>query len=355
MKQGKTLSELAATLERNAEAKRDFVADTREITMSPQDNTLQVGVNGGGIDASPTDHCHNQVATYTGIGRRYYRKMMEDSPALLAGNVNHWLHKMPEEDKANRRMVRTMDGQARAFLSDHYLRVDHEHIAEVALQAFQAVPELDVVSCDVTDRKLYIKAVFPRTEQEVKVGDPVQSGVIVSNSEIGGGRSRVDPFWMRLWCLNGCSSMVKEKGYSRIHRGSKIENDGIVYQQDTIEAASKAALLQIRDAVTTFADPKWFDGFVERLRQATEGPIIQKPIDAVQELGKTIGFTSDESDSILERLIRAGDYSQYGMLNAVTNLANDTESYDRASQLEFMGGQILDLNPTQWERIAVAA
>jgi hypothetical protein len=43
------------------------------------------------------------------------------------------------------------------------------------------------------------------------------------------------------------------------------------------------------------------------------------------------------------------------MLNAVTNLANDTESYDRATELEFLGGQVLDLNPSQWERIAVAA
>jgi hypothetical protein len=72
-------------------------------------------------------------------------------------------------------------------------------------------------------------------------------------------------------------------------------------------------------------------------------------------LSKTVGLTQTEGESILERLIRKGDYSQYGMLNAVTNLANDTESYDRATELEFLGGQVLDLNPSQWERIAVAA
>ena len=350
MKTGKTLSDLAATLERNANAKCDFVADTRQITMTPDDNRIVVA----DTSATPTDHCHNQIATYTGIGRRYYRKMADDSPALLAGNVNHWLHKEPTE-KENRRMVRTMDGKARAFLSDCYLRVDNEHIAAIALRVFSDIPDLNVVSCDVTDKKLYIKAVFPRTEREVKVGDAVQSGVVVSNSEIGGGRSRVDPFWMRLWCLNGCASMIKEKGYSRIHRGSKIENDGIIYQQDTIEAATQLALLQIRDAVTTFADPKWFDGFVETLRKATETPLVERPVKAVEVLAKTVGFTQEEGESILERLIREGDYSKYGMLNAVTNLANDTDSYDRASELEFIGGQILDLSPTQWERVAVAA
>jgi hypothetical protein len=350
MKTGRTLQELAAQLDRNTAAKSDYVADTREITMSPDTAELQLAE----VVSTPTEHCHGQIATFTGIGKRYYEQMRDDSPALLAGNVNHWFHKEPS-DKPVRRMIRTMDDTARAFLSDHYLRIDNEQIAEVALTVFRDVPEINVVSCDVTDKKLYIKAVFPRTEREVKVGDPVQSGVVISNSEIGLGRQRVDPFWMRLWCLNGCASMVKGSGFSRIHRGSKIDNDGIVYQQDTVEAATKAILLQTRDAVTQFADPKYFERFVQRLTDASQTKAIERPVKAVEVLAKTVGFSQTEGESILEKLIRNGDYSQYGMLNAVTNLANDIDSYDRATELEFLGGQILDLNPKQWETIALAA
>ena len=43
------------------------------------------------------------------------------------------------------------------------------------------------------------------------------------------------------------------------------------------------------------------------------------------------------------------------MLNAVTNLANDTDSYDRASELELLGGRILDLPANQWHEVAIAA
>ena len=349
MKTGMTLQGLAQQLELNAAAKSDYVADTREITMSADTNELQLS----GVVSEPTDHCHRQVATHTGIGTRYYEQMRNDSPALLADNVNHWFHK--ETEKPSRRMVRMQDNKARAFLSDHYLRVDNEQIAEVALTVFQDVPEIDVASCDVTEKKLYIKALFPRTEQDVKIGDPVQSGVIISNSEIGQGRFRVDPFWMRLWCLNGCASMQKESGFSRIHRGSKIQNDGIVYQQDTIEAATQAILLQCRDAVTQFADPEYFAKFVSSLTEAAQTADVVRPVKAVELLGKTIGLSKLEGESILERLIRAGDYSKYGMLNAVTNLANDTDSYDRATELEFLGGQVLNLNPSQWERVAEAA
>jgi hypothetical protein len=351
MKTGKSLSELAMQLERDADLKHDYVAETTAMFMTT--DTAELLIPSEDVASRPTDHCHRQIATYTGIGTKYYEKMRQDSPELLAGNVNHWLHK--EQEKQPRRMIRTMDGNARAFLSDHYLRVDNEHVAEVALTVFNDVPELEVVSCDVTDTKLYIKAVFPRTEAEVKVGDSVQSGVVVSNSEIGTGRFRVDPFWYRLWCLNGCASMQTEKGFSRIHRGAKIQNDGIVYQQDTVEAAAQALLLQCRDAVTQFADPGYFSGFVDKLKESTETMKLERPVQAVEKLAKTIGLTKDEGESVLERLIREGDYTKYGMLNAVTNLANDVESYDRATELEYAGGLVLDLPRTQWERIAEAA
>jgi hypothetical protein len=360
MKLGKSLTELAQQLERNAAAKTDYVADTREITMSvtPEPASQQVPVGlvvGGGGALEPTDHCHHQIATWSGIGTRYYDKMMQDSPALLAGNVNHWLHKSPE--KECRRMVRTMDGTARAFLSDRYLRLDNEHVAESAFKALEAVPEINVVSCDVTDKKLYIKAVFPRTEGEVKVGDAVQSGVVIRNSEIGGGSYEALPFWYRLWCLNGCASMVKGEGYRRRHLGGKVKGNssGIIYQQDTIEAAAQAALLECRDAVTTFADPEYFSKVIETLREAAQSEQTEQPIKAVEVLGKAIGLNQGEQDSILERFIRNADYSKYGMLNAVTNLANDTESYDRASELEVLGGKVLNLSQSQWHEVAQAA
>ena len=46
--------------------------------------------------------------------------MRSDAPALLAHNVNHWFKTQPAE-----RMVRTLDGKARAFLSNRYRRLDN--------------------------------------------------------------------------------------------------------------------------------------------------------------------------------------------------------------------------------------
>ena len=156
MKTGKTLSELAVQLQANALNKLDYIADTREIMLDPGNSSMIVGSKD---PLSATDHCHQQLSTWTGIGSRYYQKMKVESPALLAGNVNYWLHQ--EREKPVTRLVRSLNGKARAFLSDRYLRLDNEHIAETTLRALELVDDLTLISSDITESKLYMKFVFP--------------------------------------------------------------------------------------------------------------------------------------------------------------------------------------------------
>ena len=47
--------------------------------------------------------------------------------------------------------------------------------------------------------------------------------------------------------------------------------------------------------------------------------------------------------------------SQYGLINAVTRTAEDAKSYDRATELEMAGAAVLDLKPTEWRDLALAA
>ena len=194
---GMNLIELAQEIVRRAEAKRDFVADTSDLVF--ESGALAIG-NAGAFPL--TDHAHGQIAERVGIPKRYYDRMKADAPALLAGNVNHWFQKQPE-----RRMVRTLDGKARAFLSDRYHRIDNERIADAVLPVLVADGGHGaVVSCGITDAKLYLQALFPRLEGEVKTGDPVQGGVIIRNGEIGNGALDIRPMIYRLACSNGCAA-----------------------------------------------------------------------------------------------------------------------------------------------------
>jgi hypothetical protein len=42
-----------------------------------------------------------------------------------------------------------------------------------------------VVSAEITEHRFYLKAVTDRVAGEVKPGDVVQAGLVISNSEIG--------------------------------------------------------------------------------------------------------------------------------------------------------------------------
>jgi hypothetical protein len=76
---------------------------------------------------------------------------------------------------------------------------------------------------------------------------------------------------------------------------------------------------------------------------------------AVEVLGNRLSLTQDEQSSVLRHLIEGGDLSQYGLINAVTRTAEDAKSYDRATELEMAGAVVLDLKPTEWRDLALAA
>ena len=134
--------------------------------------------------------------------------MAQQAPELLANNVNHWLQK-----KNVRRMVRTMDGKARAFLSDRYRVIDHEDVMEAVFDALRDA-EVRLQSHEVTDRRLYIKATFPNIQTEIRKGDVVESGFVVSNSEIGMGGINVQPLGnaSSAWPAATSSYVMKRSG-----------------------------------------------------------------------------------------------------------------------------------------------
>jgi hypothetical protein len=358
MIKGKSIVELAQELQNQIERKKDFVADTREIEFS-HNNGFELTIPGVG-GAAVNDHTHAQISARLGVPKGYYDRLRKDHPQLLVDNVATLFREEPE-----RRMIRTVTNPngvriARAFLSDRYRRVDNEQIAEAALPALIKADGIEIVSCDVTDKKLYIQARFPKLEGEVKVGDPVQAGLIITNSEIGLGALEIRPLIYRLVCTNGLvvpRDLDGVAGLRKQHVGRKVEGgeDYTVYSDETLQADDHALMLKIRDQILALSNPELFLKLVEQMRKTTEGPQVQKPVRAVEELAKAFQLPQKEQDSILESLIRGGDYSRWGVLNAVTAQANEQESYDRAVELEQLGGSILTLPAGEWQRIAEAA
>lgn len=350
MKQGRDLVALATELQRVSAAKQDFVVDSRSIRVRSEAfgsdrGVLEVGTNA--LVIQPL--AHRQIAEKVGVPQRYYDRMLADARELWASNVNHWFTAEP-----GRHMVRSLDGGARALLSDRYRRLDNEDVAGAALPVLLESPDIQVVSCELTETRLYLKAIFPKVEAEVRKGDVVQAGVVISNSEVGLGALSVTPLIYRLVCTNG---MVRaDEAWRKLHIGQMVgaDSSGLALRGETVMAQDKAIALTLQDAIRG-ASAEAFRRSVLRMQEAAESTRIERPIAAIEVLQKKLPLTKGEGESILERLIRDQDYTRYGVMNAVTNLANTVPDYDRASELECLGGRLLDLPANDWRQIAEAA
>lgn len=356
MKTGRSLIELATEIERQASSKVDYIVDTRKASMivpEGQSPKLQLA-NGTTTTLGINTLAHRQLGERVGIPAKYYDRMLSADPELLAHNVNRWFEREPEQ-----RLIRTLDGNARAFLSNRYQRIDNDHVAEVVLPVLLQAKDVEIASCEITESKLYIKAITHAVRAEIssrRRGDFVEAGVIISNSEIGLGAVTVSPFFHFLVCTNG---MIRNKeGIRANHVGTRMDADEFisgVLADDTRKAIDRSVLLKVRDVVNAAMSQVAFDKAIAAMQATTVQQITGSPVAAVEVLGNDFAFAESERSSILRHLIEGADLSRYGLMNAVTRAAEDLESYDRATEFEAAGGRILDLPANDWHRIAVAA
>lgn len=340
MKQGKSLIELGNELQRQRNARKDFIADTRTLEMASTDcgSIMRLFIDNNPHEFTVSDIAHQQIASRLQIPFRYYQKMQNEYPHLLDENINSWFAKNGE-----RRMVRVLDNQVRAFLSDRYRRLDNLELCAAVLPIINEMNGVDIMSCDVTDKHLYIKVVNKKIKAEISVGDVVQAGFVISNSEVGLGSLKVEPLIYRLVCKNGL--IMKDFSQKRYHVGKQVSGDNDaayeIYSDATLEQDDKAFFMKVQDTVRCAVDETRFQMGVDRMRQAMNIPIHSNPVEAVEELADRFQITQNERGDILRQLFMGNDNSRYGLINAVTAASKLANTYERATDLERIGGELL--------------
>ena len=350
MKLGRTIQELAKELDRQNQNKADYLVDTSKVRMESYNGTplLHVLDNHDEDIVEPLDirqTAHEQIGAYLSIPRKYYDRMQSEDPELLAYNVNRWFGRNPEQ-----RMIRTLDGHARAFLSNRYRRIDNFDIAQITLPIIADMPDATIESCEVTENAMFIKAVNPRLTTEVSKGDVVQAGIVIRNSETGQGAVSVHPMIYRLFCLNGMT--VTEAGTRRNHVGriNTADENYLIYSDETIEADQKAFVKKLQDSVRAAVDEAKFAVVVDQMRKAQGISLDTGNIpNLIKMTGSSFGYTEEEGKGIMKHLLDGKDFTLYGLSNAVTRFSQDVESYDRASKLEEIGYTVLTM-PAQMFR-----
>lgn len=365
MKTGRSLTDLAAELQRQAESRKDYIADQGALSTRVVEGEIVLdGINGEPKPLTP--FAYRQVADHLGIPAKYADRMRTDEPQLLAANINAWL----KHDATDKRMVRTLDGRVRAFLSSKFRPLDNFDLAEAVLPVLLE-RKVQISSCELTETRMYIKGILPDLSEplpdglqygvgheNVRLGERgrIVAAVVISNSDVGAGTLRIEPSTFMTWCTN--LAIMKAAAMKKYHvgRAFSADEDFSVYRDETRRADDKAFWLKVRDVTVSAFNPDVFKAAIEQLKAAGKQPIVSEALPTVVEVAvKRLALPVGTGGGILTALAKGGDLSQLGLANAITYVANTTEDYEGATQLERAGGEVLALPPADWKAIAEAA
>lgn len=380
MKTGMTLTKLAAEIERREKTKLDFIAPTEKLTMIVTPPTSAPAGTGliaprmlidtpkGKQDFGINQLAHNQMAENLKIPAAYYNRMLAEAPELLARNVNTWLlNPLRElrEEPSKRRMVRTLDGNMRAFLSDKFRPLENEDLAEAVLPVLLE-KDLLILSCDITPTRLYIKAVSKNIERDVPknhkrgdgshvIYDTLSPAITISNSEVGFGALSIETGTYTKGCTNLAMFGASMRKY---HTGARAELSDEVYKMlsdKTRRLTDASVWAQTRDLVRAAFDMERFNATIDKLTVAGAQRIEDDVVQVIERVGKRFTLSEGERKGILARLIEGADLSRYGLHSAITRHSADVDDYDRATALERLGGDVIELPKSDWQALAEAA
>ena len=369
-----TLMGLMQKVNELAQRKEDYLADTRQVnfTVSDEGHAGIVLEGQGGVPTkvfAVNDVASGQIATSAGLDTRTARRLQESYPQEYSQLIN----KIHEKEPKNK-MFRThnysssdlnphtfgQDGVVRAVVSDKFKTFDNINLLQSTLpQLIESNAGWKVVNGDVTDKRLYLQLRSQNIEGAgSNVRDVMASGIGLSNSEVGFGSVAVYQMVWTLACLNGMETTNKTRKAHITSAQGDSDTWGLL-TNEAKDADNKALELQVRDLTKAYASREMFDEVIEKMRKASENTINGTAQEAVENLGKVIQLTKKETSNVLDGLMAtigqagyAGEkVSQATMVNAVTAVSHMSD-IDNRSDWQRRGSQVLDLSPSDWQRVA---
>lgn len=282
--------------------------------------------------------------------------------SLLDANVNAWLDDAARRGK--RFLVRAFWDQdpdtvgiARSLLSNRFGFTDNYDVILAVLQAIREAgidtSSLDVL-CDLGERNMRVRVNAPQigvdaTEMLRNYRDPrtgrygrdypiVNAGIVLGNSETGGGAFYGAPRITWQVCTNGQTRTVD--GFREVHLGSTLPEQTIVWSEATHEANLELIKAKTRDAVQTWMSAKYVDEVLHGMREHYDTP-IENAAATIERVAKAHKFTDDEAASILDMFIKGGELTAGGVMQAVTAAAQNVDDPDRSAEYEDMAFDVL--------------
>lgn len=334
--------------------------------MGPNVTMTEEGVGRDNLVLSPSDVFDNGLSSKLSqpgrpLSRAYLRGLRETGRTdLVDANVNGLLHGNKDlgvPGDPRRFLIRTFTGAdghtgyARALLSDSYKTIDNWDVLQSVMQGMTSAG-LDshvVRSADLTNDRMYIKIVVP----EIAVLAPellkdyvspysrnkgadnptVFAGMVISNSDTGGGALTIKPCLEIEICTNGMT--ITQDVVRDVHLGGKLKGEGVVqYGEDTEASNLKTIMLKTRDTVKTFLNEEYMIRAIDSLTHQAGEPLSSTPAKVIEVVTKRAAFSKSDADGILDAFMRGGQVTKGGVVQAVTAYSQTIGDADKAYAMD---------------------
>ena len=362
------LPDLVDMLKAQSDVRYDVVVPASQLELRGGDRSVKGGAarvsEDGGTTADaclvPTPIFDEGVSHRFDIPLKYVRTLrsrvegdVDDyrRGTIYDRNVNYWLAANPNKRHLVRGF-RTDDadepGIARALLSDRYRTIDNYDVLMATLTGVRAAGvEVNIDGGDLSDRRISLRLTCPEvtayadeilggyrspfTGETGSDNPTVFAGLVVKNSETGGGAFTIVPRIVVQVCNNGLQ--LTKDAMRAVHLGGKLDDGVVRWSDDTQQHELSLITSKARDAVATFLDVDYMRTKIQELQELA-GVEVTRPAETIQRVSKKAGWSETEQDEILSHFIRGGQTTALGVAQAVTAYAQTVQSIDRQDELE---------------------
>lgn len=318
-------NDVLAVVQNDDIGKKDFTITPRDLIMTGSGAIAEDKFMPSTLinNLYPNDYALGQLATRLGVPVKYAKKLMEQSPQLLAENINYWLREQPEDKDW---MLRSKGRELRGLLSDKYVQLDNSFVFNMLNNVLDSGSAVRISNFDLSPTHFNVRLLFPQLN--VNIGslqnrDDVFVGVHITNSEVGASSLRIDSCIYRLVCENG---MV-----SRINGESLMMQRHIHLTQNEMEGRVSEAIGKAM---------KIGDGIVDNFARSKD-IAVENPMKMLEELSKKEKYSKKFEDTLKSSLNSEYGESLFHVVNAMTH-ASQSLPFDQRLEVEVQAGKVLE-------------
>jgi hypothetical protein len=90
---------------------------------------------------------------------------------------------------------------------------------------------------------------------------------------------------------------------------------------------------QTKDAIRTFLSPEYWNKVIDRITEKAVLP-LDHPLECTKNVCKSLSLSDKQTENVLNYFMDGGQRNRFGVVQAVTFLAHETENSDLQYSLE---------------------